>query len=249
MRLGAAVRAARLRRRLRQRDLAALAGVSQSTVSRIERGHIGSLSMDTVAAVCEAISVRVDLVPRWRGGDLDRLLNARHAALHDSAARWFARRHRAWVLAPEVSFSIYGERGVIDVLGWHPIRRALLVIELKTEIVDVNELIGTLDRKRRLAPVVARDRGWDAATVSAWVVVARSRTNRRRIDGHAALLRNAFPSDAREMRGWLRDPVGSCAAVSLESFGAGSRGATSAKRVRFAVTPDQPGTPTATHAA
>ena len=46
------------------------------------------------------------------------------------------------MLAPEVSFSIYGERGVIDILAWHPGRRALLIIELKTDIVDVNELVG-----------------------------------------------------------------------------------------------------------
>ena len=49
----------------------------------------------------------------------------------------------AWVVRPEVSFSIYGERGVIDVLAWHPARRAILVIELKTELVDINELMGT----------------------------------------------------------------------------------------------------------
>lgn len=35
---------------------------------------------------------------------------------------------------PEVSFSIYGQRGVIDILAWHAATRSLLVIELKTEM-------------------------------------------------------------------------------------------------------------------
>ncbi len=70
---------------------------------------------------------------------------------------------------PEVSFAVYGERGVIDILAWHPGERALLVIELKTEIVDIQDLIGTVDRKRRLARVVARDRGWVRRRASAAV--------------------------------------------------------------------------------
>ena len=62
-------------------------------------------------------------------------------------------------IEPEVSFSIYGERGIIDILAWHPSRRMLLVIELKTEIVEVNEMLGTLDRRRRLAIDIARQAG------------------------------------------------------------------------------------------
>ena len=122
----------------------------------------------------------------------------------------------AWVLAPEVSFSIYGERGVIDILAWHPGRRALLVIELKTDIADVNELAGTVDRKRRLAAAIARERGWDPLTVSAWIIVAPSRTNRRRIAAHRAMLRAGFPMDGRAIRAWLRDPSeGAMAALSM----------------------------------
>jgi hypothetical protein len=119
------------------------------------------------------------------------------------------------VLAPEVSFSIYGERGVIDILAWHPGRRALLIIELKTDIVDVNDLVGSADRRRRLARTIVAERGWDPATVSAWVIVAPSRTNRRRVAAHEAMLRAAFPMDGRGMRAWLRDPVRSVAALSF----------------------------------
>ena len=75
-------------------------------------------------------------------GNLDRMMSRRHSALHESATRAFAEQFPEWEIAPEASFSIYGERGVIDLLMWHPGRRALLVIELKDDIVDVGEMLG-----------------------------------------------------------------------------------------------------------
>jgi transcriptional regulator with XRE-family HTH domain len=214
--LGSAIRQVRIRRGWRQIDLAIAAHVSRSTISRMERGHVGSLSVDTLRTVAGALDVRVELRGRWRGGDLDRLLNARHSALHELVARSFAGLP-GWIHEPEVSFAIYGERGVIDILAWHPGRRALLVIELKTDIADVNELVGTVDRKRRLAARVAHERGWDVgaeATVSVWVIVASGRTNRRRVEAHASMLRAAFPLDGRGIVRWLRDPVGQVRCLS-----------------------------------
>lgn len=213
-RLGAAVRRVRIRIGWRQDDLAARAGVSQSTVSRLERGHIGSLSLDAIRRVAASVDVHVMVIPRWRGGDLDRLLNAGHSALHNEVAEMFRSAFPDWEISPEVSFSIYGERGVIDLVAWHPSRRALLIIELKTDISDVNELLGTFDRKRRLASQIARERGWDPLTVSGWLIVAPSRTNRARVRAHAAVLRAAFPLGGREVREWLRDPIGSASALS-----------------------------------
>jgi len=213
-RVSAAFRAARIKRGMRQEDVASAAKVSRASVSRVERGHFDSLSLSTTRAIAAVLDIRLELLPRWRGGDLDRMLNARHSALHEAVARWFRNELTDWILAPEVSFSIWGERGVIDLLAWHPQQRALVVTELKTDISDANELVGTVDRKRRLAAQVARDHGWDPATVSVWVVVSASRTNRRRIASHHAMLRAAFPADGRSMRAWLRDPAVSIAALS-----------------------------------
>jgi hypothetical protein len=111
-----------------------------------------------------------------------------------------------WTFLPEVSFSIYGERGVIDVLAWHQEQETLLVVELKTEIVDVQELIGRVDQKRRLARRVAADRGWHPQRVGVWVVLASSRTSHRRIAAHVNTLRAAFPDDGRAVHGWLANP-------------------------------------------
>lgn len=231
-RLGSAIRAVRQRRGWRQRDLAVRAGVSDVTVSRIERGHLDTLSVRTIRTVASALDVRVDLLARWRAGDLDRLLNARHSALHESVAAWFRDAMPDWEIAPEVSFAIFAERGVIDIVAWHAGRRALLIIELKTDIADVNELVGTFDRKRRLAPEVAKKLGWDALTVSGWVIVAAGRTNRSRIAAHGAMLRAAFPSDGRAIRAWLADPVGKIAALSIWRSPTRSSPAAPVRRVR-----------------
>jgi transcriptional regulator with XRE-family HTH domain len=208
LRFGATVRRIRIRLGWRQSDLAARCGVSTSTISRIERGHIDELSLATLRHVAAALEIRLDLVPRWRGGDLDRLLNARHSALHEQVARDLA-RHAGVIFQPEVSFAFFSERGVIDILAFHPARRALLVIELKTDIADVNELVGTIDRKARHALKIAAERGWAVGsdvTVSVWVIVAPGRTNRRRVHAHTAMLRAAFPLDGRTVGRWLADP-------------------------------------------
>jgi transcriptional regulator with XRE-family HTH domain len=230
-RLGSAIRAVRHRRGWRQRDVAARAGVSDVTVSRLERGHLDTLSLRTVRAIASALDVRVDLIARWRAGDLDRLLNAGHSALHDSVAAWFKEAFPAWELAPEVSFNIYGERGVVDIIAWHPGRRALLIIELKTDIADVNELVGTFDRKRRLAREIVKERGWVPATVSGWVIVSAGRTNRARIAAHGAMLRAACPLDGRSILAWLADPTRAISALSIWSSARGGPVASS-RRIR-----------------
>jgi len=213
MRIGAAFRAVRLRRHWRQSDVAERAGVSRALVSLVERGHFAHTNLDTLRRIALTLDIRVDVWARWRGGDLDRLLNARHSALHESVAVYFARQP-GWRIAPEVSFSIYGERGVIDILAFHPASGCLLVIELKTMIVDVNDLIGSMDRRRRLAPEIALPRGWHADRTSAWVIVERGRTNQRRIAAHAEVLGAAFPAGGRAMETWLQRPSSVISALS-----------------------------------
>ncbi len=127
-----------------------------------------------------------------------------------------------WQSIPEVSFSFYGERGVVDILGWHAQWRAVLVVEIKTEISDVNELMGTLVRKRRLAPRIATERGWDSLTVGVWLVVAESSTNRRRVEAHRMVLRSALPMNGRAIPGWLREPSSGMAGLSFWSDARGA---------------------------
>ncbi|TAL06671.1 MAG: XRE family transcriptional regulator [Chloroflexota bacterium] len=211
---GARVRGVRVRLGMRQVDVATRSGLSTSTVSRIERGHLGSLTIDALRSVAKALEIRVDLVPRWRGGDLDRLVNANHSRLAQACIERL-RAAGPWEVKPEVSFSIYGERGAIDLLAWHPQRRALLVIELKTAIIDVGELLATLDRKARLADQIGSRFGWVADHVSVALVVADGRTNRRRVASHIDVFRSALPLDGRRLGGWLRRPTGRAAMLAF----------------------------------
>jgi DNA-binding Xre family transcriptional regulator len=215
VRFGSTVRSVRVRQRMRQDDLAAATQVPRRSIAFIEHGHMDSVRLGSIRRVCGALEIRVDMVPRWRGGDLDRMLSGRHAQLAESVVQTLRSDAPEWQVVPEVSFSQWGERGVIDLLAWHPGRRALLVIELKTELVDVGEMLGTMDRKRRLAWAIAKDRGWDPVSVSGWIILAAGRTNERRVAAFRATLRAAYPDDGRRMRGWLHDPVESVAGLSI----------------------------------
>ena len=180
------------------------------------------MSIQELRRICEPLEISVDLLPRGRGADLDRVVNARHTELHDAVARTLGPGHPDWEMAHEVSFNIRGERGVIDLLLWHPGRRALLIIELKTELADLGELLATQDRRRRLASAIVRERGWQPAVLATWVIVARSRTTERRIHDHHGLLRSAMPAGERDARAWLADPTQPISAMSLWRAPAGT---------------------------
>lgn len=234
--LGTLLRGVRIRVRLRQEDVARVAGVSQSSVSRIERGHIATLPLSVVRAVAAVLEIRLDTVPSWRGGDLERVMNARHSALHERLADRLA-GGTGWVSAAEVSYSIYGERGVIDRLGFHADRRMLAVFEIKADLADPAGLVAQLDRYRRLAPEIARERGWDAGRVSCWAVIADTDTNRRRLAAHRELLRGAFPANGRVLGEWLRDPAERVDGLTFLAYprgGTGTRSLSTVKRVRLA---------------
>ena len=233
VRIGRVFRAIRIKLGLRQVDVALRAGVSTSVVWRIEHGRLDEVSLPALLRVAEALEIRLDLVARWRGGELDRVLSGAHSAFAESVVALL--QEAAWEVRPEVSFSRYGERGVIDLLAWHAPTRMLLVIELKTEIVDVGEILGTLDRKRRLAWQIATDLGWRPDVVAVALLVTDTRTNRRRVAVHEGTFRAVLPDDTRAFRRWLSTPARPLAALAFlpdpRPAGLGQLPATS-KRVR-----------------
>ena len=234
VRIGNTLRVLRVRKRLRQSDVARRAAVRRETVSRLERGGLGRARVDTLRAVANALGATVDVRLRWQGAEIDRVAGAAHADLHEALAGLLGRRS-GWEWRAEVSFSVYGERGVIDILAWHASTRSLLIIELKTELVDPQALVATMDRRVRLARRIAERFGWEPATVSTWVVVSEGSTNRRRVGRHRALLRSAFPVDGHAMRRWLTAPGGQLSALSFWSdarSGLVRRSVSQTKRVR-----------------
>lgn len=207
VRFGLIIRALRRRKGWRHVDLAVAAGVSQGTVSSIERGHSGCLSLETHMRVAGALDARISLDVRWRAGELDRILDQDHASLAAAVVRLL--ESAGWSVRVEVTYAVYGQRGSIDVLAWHEATKALLVIEIKTEVTSAEATIRRLDEKLRLAAGVALERfGWKATTVSRVLVVEDSSTARDRVESGAALFDAAFPARTVAFRRWLRAPVG-----------------------------------------
>jgi transcriptional regulator with XRE-family HTH domain len=143
LRIGRALRAIRHRLAWRQVDLARRARVGQSTVSLLERGHIDGLSIRALRRACAALDADLVLLVRWRGGDLNRLLDERHARLGARLARIL--EALGWEVSPEVTFAINGERGSIDLLAWHAGTRTLLVVEIKSELTSAGDTLRRLD--------------------------------------------------------------------------------------------------------
>jgi transcriptional regulator with XRE-family HTH domain len=212
--IGRAIRAVRVRARLRQVDIAMSSGVARTAIIEIEAGRLGHVRIDDLRAVAQRLDMTLDLGVRWQGADQERLVAAGHARMHELVATMF-RALPGWEVVPEVSFSVFGERGLIDLVAWHEASRSLLIIELKTALGDPQQLVATMDRRLRLAARIVAERGWRPATVSAWVVLPETRTNRRRVAAHHGLLRARLPAGGRELRAWLRSPVGAVMCLSF----------------------------------
>lgn len=209
--IGRVFRALRIRLGWPQRVAAAKAGISTTSYSEIERGWIDRVPIGKLRKIGAIYEVRVVLEPRWRGAALDRAFASRHAAMAEAITKLLV--GAGWEVRPEVSFNHFGERGVVDLVAWHAGTRTVLLVELKTELADINNLLGVTDRRRRLAATIADPFGWSPSQVAQWVVVAESRTNRRRLGEHRTVLRAAFPSDGRAISGWLANPRDALAAL------------------------------------
>jgi transcriptional regulator with XRE-family HTH domain len=207
------VRAGRILRELRRRRgwsqaaLGARCGMSQSTVSLVERGHLDTLALRTLRRAFAALDARFDPVISWRGGALDRLLDEEHAAMTESLlgdlGRW------GWSPLVEVSFNHFGERGSIDVLALHAPSRCAAVFEVKSAITASEELHRRLDVEVRLAPALVEERfAVRPIAVGRIVVLPRTATTYRRLGALGMTFAAALPGSSPDTRRWLRDLTG-----------------------------------------
>lgn len=189
---------------MRQVDVGASASVSRSVVSLLERGQAARLAAGTIEAVVAAVGARLEGRLAWNGPELDRLLDAGHAALSAAVKRRLERW--GWAVRVEVSFNRFGERGRIDLLAWHPRTTTLLVIEVKSDLVDVQALLGAMDIKTRLAPHVAAQFGWQVGRVVPGIAFLEDRTTRRRLDAMIGLF-DRYALRGRAAISWMRQPA------------------------------------------
>lgn len=211
-RLAQILRAIRRRSGVTQRALAARAGVPIRDVIAVEDGRAGDVRLDRVRRMFLAVDGRARLTTWWGGAAADRIVDWRHAALVETALTIL--RRRAWETAAEVSFSEYGERGSIDVLGAYMPTLTLLVGEVKASIGSLEETNRSLDVKERLAPAIAYERfGFRPRHIGRVLILPDDRTVRRIVDRHAATMDAVYPGRSRDVRAWLHRPDRSMRAI------------------------------------
>jgi len=207
-RVGRLTRAVRIQRGLRQADVGRLSGVSQRSVARVEQGDLGSVSLETVERVAAVLGITLRLDARWQGGDGDRLVDREHAAVVDLVVSEL--RRVGWEVEIEYTFNHFGERGSVDVVGWHGLSGSLVIVEVKSRLTDLQDLLASLGRKIRIVPDrLAEDRGWESVRVGRVIALPGSTANRGVVDRHRAIFDASFPGRASGVRRWLRAPDGS----------------------------------------
>lgn len=221
LRLAEASRALRQKQGLRQVDLASVTRRSRRLVLRLEGGEAGTLRLDDVRDLFTRLGARVRVSVWWNGAALDHLLDERHAALVEASIAIL--RANAWRTEAEVTFSEYGERGSIDVMGGHEATRSVFVGEVKTAWGSMEETNRRLDVKVRLAPKLAMDRfGWPPTAVARVLILPDDRSLRRVAERHALTLESVYPVRSRAVRSWIRRPAGPLRGIWFLPHGSGS---------------------------
>jgi transcriptional regulator with XRE-family HTH domain len=234
--IGSTFRAIRVELRLRQADVGTRAGVSQQTVSTVERGRFGGLSVDAYCRIADVLDADVQLAPRWRGPKLDRLLDRRHAFLQNRVVETLV--ELGWEVHTEQSFNHFGDRGSVDVLGWRPDLGALLILEIKSEITSLEETLRRIDVKARAYPKAARkERGWVPRMVGVAVLLPDATAHRNLLRRHSALVAASLPARTVAVRRWVSEPAGDLRGVWFlrnTSGGSAMRRVEPSRRVRAA---------------
>ena len=181
--IGRLLRMLRVRRGWRQRDVGSRAGISPAAVGRHENGTIGSLTaLEKHASV---FGLRIDVRLLGRAGQLVRVADEEHAAITEAVASWF--RDADHETETEASFSEWGERGRIDLLAFDTASGLLIVVEVKTQLLDLQDLFGSLNVKERLSGTVAERRGWAVRRRMSLLAVADTSANREIVRRHPTL--------------------------------------------------------------
>jgi hypothetical protein len=183
-------------------------------VSLIERGRLELVSVRRLRRIAAALEIDVDLLARWRGATVDALLDGAHAAIVDAVVGQL--RARGFEVLVEWSFNHFGERGAIDVVGWHAETRALVIVEIKSAIVTMHSTLSALDRYVRIAStVLSRERGWQPIHIARILALPETTTTRDALRRNAEVLAAALPARTRQITAWLRTPNAPIAGIWL----------------------------------
>jgi len=190
VRLGGDARAARLRRRLTQTGLGRRVGLSQSAISRAERGLGGGLTLDAWQRI--AIALSVPLKVEFQRDPQQEPLDAGHLGIQEVVLR-LGRRHG---YAREVELRTKPDESwrSIDVALADDRRRRLIVVECWNVIGDIGASARSSTKKAAEAEAIADLRWGDAphSTHLVWVVRATAR-NRQLVARYPEVFAARFP--------------------------------------------------------
>jgi transcriptional regulator with XRE-family HTH domain len=189
---GLSIRAVRRSRDLSQEAVGARLGRTQGFVSLVERGRHTGLTVADADRLCEALGATLVF-----GVEAPILVDGprQRDAAHARCVGYVARRLRAagWWVEREVEIGRRKRPGWIDILAFDPDTRVLLVIEVKTELVDLGGLERQLGWYEREAMRAARRLGWSPIAMQAAALLLATATNDERLRQNAESIVQAFP--------------------------------------------------------
>lgn len=196
--LGGQVREIRTRRRWTQAELARRAATSQATISELERGRGGSMSLATWHRL--AVALDVQFLARLSRDPHEQPVDAGHLAIQELVLRLSRASGRRRMVEMPTRPSSWG--GSADVCLRDDASATLVLLECWNTIGDIGAAARSFDRKLvdldALALGMFPDR--DHRVCGCWVVRA-SRRNRELVARYAEVFAARFPASSA---GWAR---------------------------------------------
>jgi transcriptional regulator with XRE-family HTH domain len=195
---GAAIRNLRQTLGLTQHELAKRIGRSQTFVSAVERGVAARLEDRDADALCRALGGTFVFgveAPLLLGGG--RAADAAHARCVAHVVRRLP--PAGWIVEREVEIGSGSRPGWIDVLAFHPASRVVLVVEVKSEVLDVGQVERQLGWYEREASIAARRMGWRPAAVFGCLLVLATDRNDQLMRENRVAFAAAFPIRGRPL--------------------------------------------------
>jgi transcriptional regulator with XRE-family HTH domain len=203
--IGHAVHASRVEAGWSQRELGKRLGASQAAISRLESGAGPHLDIRLASAALELLGIRMQLDGATLGlAGRREQRDLVHARCCGHASRRLA--GLGWQVTREVEIGTGRYRGWIDLLAYRAVDRALLCIEVKTEIDDLGRIQRTMSWYERESWDAARRFGWQPRAVSSALLVLCSTENDARVRSNRELLAQTYPIRARELGPWVAEP-------------------------------------------